>query len=188
MRALKAFADLVRTTSLACVHEKMGRIFRLQLQRSLTKFMFARMERLPSAMHDLNWCSALTATALNSVRPFCACATLASGVPLSCCRSNEVLRRTYGKDNRVLHTARLSQGFKVVAPSRTWQGADISSGGTKIGVTGAETEIEQGEATIMSKQKSCGVVGALPAGGFRSSAGGRGANLRPPWAFTPERH
>ncbi len=27
MRALKAFADLVRTTSLACVHEKMGRIF-----------------------------------------------------------------------------------------------------------------------------------------------------------------
>jgi hypothetical protein len=59
-----------------------------------------------------------------------------------------VLRRTYGKDNQVLHTAKLSQGFKVVAPSRTWQGAGISSGGTKIGVTGgetrSETEIEQG--------------------------------------------
>ncbi len=69
MRALKAFADLVRTTSLACIHEKMGRIFRLQLQRSLTKFMFARMERLPSAIYDMKWCSAISATALNSVRP-----------------------------------------------------------------------------------------------------------------------
>jgi hypothetical protein len=70
MRALKAaFADLVRTTSLACVHEKMGRIFRLQLQRGLTKFMFARMERLPSAICDMKWCGAIAATALNSVRP-----------------------------------------------------------------------------------------------------------------------
>jgi hypothetical protein len=65
--------------------------------------------------------------------------TLASGVPLSCCRSNEVLRRTYGKDNRVPHTAKLSQGFKVAPPSRTWQGAGISTRGTKIGVTGSET-------------------------------------------------
>ena len=55
------------------------------------------------------------------------------------CRSNEVLRRTYGKDDRVLHTAKLSQGSKVVPPSRTWQGAGISTGGTKIGVTGSET-------------------------------------------------
>src|SRR6266850_944194 len=49
MRALKAFSDLVRTTSLACVHEKMGSIFRLQLQRSLTKFMhfFFLMIRRP---------------------------------------------------------------------------------------------------------------------------------------------
>ena len=152
MRALKAFADLVRTTSLACVHEKMGRIFRPELPRSLTKFMFARMERLPSAMHDLNWCSALTATALNSVRPFCACATLASGVPLSCCRSNEVLRRTYGKDNRVLHTATLSQGFKVVPPSQTWQGAGISTGGTKIGVTGSETRTAKLRLTKVKQQ------------------------------------
>jgi hypothetical protein len=45
----------------------------------------------------------------------------------------------YGKDNRVLHTAKLSQGFKVGPPSRTWQGAGISTGGTKIGVTGSET-------------------------------------------------
>ena len=141
LRALKAFADLVRTTSLACVHEKIGRIFRLQLQRSLTKFMFARMERLPSAIYDMKCCSATTATALNSVRPVLnrSSATLACCVLFSCCRSNEVLRRTYGKDSRVLHTAKLSQGFKVVSPSRTWQGAGISTGGTKIGVTGSET-------------------------------------------------
>ena len=50
-----------------------------------------------------------------------------------------MLRRTYGKDNRVLHTAKLSQDFKVVSPSQTWQGAGISTGGTKIGVTGSET-------------------------------------------------
>jgi len=31
------------------------------------------MERLPIATHDLNWCSAYTATALNSIRPFCTC-------------------------------------------------------------------------------------------------------------------
>jgi hypothetical protein len=45
----------------------------------------------------------------------------------------------YGKDNRVLHTAKLSQSFKVVPPSRAWQGAGISTGGTKIGVTGSES-------------------------------------------------
>ncbi len=141
MRALQAFADLVRTTSLAYVHEKMGRIFRPQLQRSWTKFMFARMERLPSAIYNMKWCTAITATALNSVRPVLnlSSATLACCVLFSCCRSNEVLRRTYGKDNRVLHTAKLSQGFKVVSPSRTWQGAGISTGGAKIGVTGSET-------------------------------------------------
>jgi hypothetical protein len=33
----------------------------------------------------------------------------------------------------------------------------------------------------MSKQKNCGVCGGvLPASGVRSSAGGRGSNLRPP--------
>jgi hypothetical protein len=51
----------------------------------------------------------------------------------------------------------------VVSPSRAWQGAGISTGGTKIGVTGSETRtaklrFEQGEATVMSKQKNCGVV------------------------------
>jgi hypothetical protein len=141
MRALKVFADLMRTTSLAWVHEKMGRIFQPQLQRSLTKFMLARMGRLPSAIYDMKGCSGFTATALNSVRPALnlSSATLAPGVPLSCCRKQRVLRRTHGKDNRVLHTARVSQGFKVVSPSRTRQGAGISTGDTKIGVTGSET-------------------------------------------------
>ena len=85
MRALKAFADLVRTTSFG-VRKKMGRILRLQLQRSLTKFMFARMERLPSAIYDMKWCSAITATVLNSVRPVLtlSSATLANGVLFSC--------------------------------------------------------------------------------------------------------
>src|SRR6266853_4582212 len=93
--------------------------FRLQLQRNLTKFMFARMERLPSAIYDMKRYSALTATALNSVRPVLnlSSAALACCVLFLCCRSNEVLRRTYGKDNRVLHTAKLSQGFKVVSPA-----------------------------------------------------------------------
>ena len=72
-----------------------------------------------------------------------------------------MLRRTYGKDNRVLHTAKLSQRFKVGLASRTWQGAGISSGDTKIGVTDAETpgetEISM-EATIMSHQKGYRVV------------------------------
>ena len=109
--------------------------------RSLTKFIFARMERFPGAIYDMKWCRAITATALNSVRPVLnlSSATLACCVLFSCCGSSEVLRRTYGKDNRVLRTAKLSQAFKVVPPSRTWQGAGISTGGTKIGLTGSET-------------------------------------------------
>jgi hypothetical protein len=141
MRALKAFADLVRTTSLTCVHEKMGRIFRLQPQRSLTKFMLARMERLPSAIYDMKWCSAITGTVLNSIWPVLnlSTATLACGVLFSVVGAMKQFGGKYGKDNRVLHTAKLSQGFKVVSPSRTWQGAGISTGATKIGVTGSET-------------------------------------------------
>src|SRR5882724_7895192 len=109
--------------------------------RSLTKFIFARMERFPGAIYDMKWCRAITATALNSVRPVLnlSSATLACCVLFSCCGSSEVLRRTYGKDNRVLRTAKLSQGFKVGFLSRTWQGAGISNGGTKVGVTGSET-------------------------------------------------
>jgi hypothetical protein len=57
------------------------------------------------------------------------------------CLSNKLRRRTYGKDNRVLHTAKLSQEFKVAPPSRTWQSAGISTGRTKIGVTGPEMRI-----------------------------------------------
>jgi hypothetical protein len=37
--------------------------------RRLKEVLFARIERVPSAMHDLNWCGAYTATALNSVGP-----------------------------------------------------------------------------------------------------------------------
>src|ERR1700719_286420 len=86
-------------------------------------------------------------------------ATLASGVLLSCCRSNEVLRRTYGKNNRVLHTAKVSQGFKVVPPSRTWQGAGISTCRTKISVTAPETR--------MAKPRLAGLVrSALTMSGY----------------------
>jgi hypothetical protein len=74
---------------------------------------------------------------------------------------------TYGKDSRVLHTAKLSQGFKVVSPGRTWQGAGISTTGTKIRVTGsemrmAEAEVEQDEATIPSNQEICELVVGVP--------------------------
>jgi hypothetical protein len=47
----------------------------------------------------------------------------------------------YGKDNRILYSAKFSQGFKVVADKRTWQAAGVSGGGTKIRVRqGAETQ------------------------------------------------
>jgi hypothetical protein len=79
-----------------------------------------------------------------------------------------VLRRKYGKDNRVLHTAKLSHSFKVGPPAEPWQGAGISTGSTKIGVTGSETrmretELEHSEAVTSSNQEICGVVVAHPA-------------------------
>jgi hypothetical protein len=47
----------------------------------------------------------------------------------------------YGKDNRILYSAKFSQGFKVVAAKRTWQAAGVSGGGTKIRVRqGAEAQ------------------------------------------------
>ena len=42
----------------------------------------------------------------------------------------------YGKNNRILSSAKFSQGFKVVAAKRTRQGAGVSNGGTTIRVTG----------------------------------------------------
>jgi hypothetical protein len=47
----------------------------------------------------------------------------------------------YGKNNRILYSAKFSQGFKVVAAKRTRQGAGVSNDGTKIRVTGAENPI-----------------------------------------------
>jgi hypothetical protein len=41
----------------------------------------------------------------------------------------------YGKDNRILYSAKLSQGFKGVAANRTRQAAGVYSGGPKIRVT-----------------------------------------------------
>jgi hypothetical protein len=95
------------------------------------------------------------------------------------CRSNEVLRRTYGKDDRVLHTAKLSRGFKVVP------GAGISTGGTKIGVTGSETRTAKLRLSNVGNNqeqaeelRSCG--GVLPASGFRSSKGAKKVSQRKP--------
>jgi hypothetical protein len=98
------------------------------------------MERPPGAIHACSSAvvhcngSQFRSAVLHLFRPLwhLACLCHVGG-------SNEVLRRTYGKDNRVLHTAKLSQGFKVVPPSRTWQGVGVSTGGTKIGVTAPET-------------------------------------------------
>jgi len=135
------------------------------------------MERLPSAMHDLNWWSAYTATSLIPFGRFASWPLWHLACLCHVAGSNEVLRRTYGKDNRVPHTAKFSQGFEVVSPRRAWQGAGISTGGTKIGVTGAEapgeTEIEQGSNNHEPSEdvQSCGGVCAID--GFCSSTGGQ---------------
>jgi hypothetical protein len=42
----------------------------------------------------------------------------------------------YGKNNRILYSAKFSQGFKVVAAKRTRQAAGVFNGGTKIRMTG----------------------------------------------------
>jgi hypothetical protein len=72
--------------------------------------------------------------------------------------STGVFRRIYGKDNRVLHTAELSQSLKVGTHSRARQGAGIFTGSTKIGVTGfatlhGEAEIEPSEAATRVVRK-----------------------------------
>jgi hypothetical protein len=54
--------------------------------------------------------------------------------------------------------------------SRTWQGAGIFAGSTKIGVTDSETRgetnIEHGQAMAPSDQKICEVVLVGPTSGF----------------------
>jgi hypothetical protein len=92
--------------------------------------------------------------------------------------STGVLRRIYGKDNRVLHTAELSQSLKVGTHSRTRQGAGISTGSTKIGVTGSatlhgEAEIEPSEAATPGSQEICEAVLVRPANGSRHTGGRR---------------
>jgi hypothetical protein len=47
----------------------------------------------------------------------------------------------YGKDNRILYSAKFSQSFKVVAPERARQGAGVYNSGTKIRVTGRENPL-----------------------------------------------
>jgi hypothetical protein len=54
----------------------------------------------------------------------------------------------YGKDNRILYSAKLSQGFKVVAAERTRQAAGVSGGGPKIRVT-ARKELREVELSVM---------------------------------------
>jgi hypothetical protein len=93
--------------------------------------------------------------------------------------STEVLRRIYGKDNRVLHTAELSQSLKVGTHSRTRQGAGISTGSTKIGVIGSatlhgEAEIEPGEAATPRSQEICDVVLVRPVMAFDIQEGADG--------------
>jgi hypothetical protein len=41
----------------------------------------------------------------------------------------------YGKNNRILCSAKISQGCKVVAAKWTRQAAGVSGGGTKVRVT-----------------------------------------------------
>jgi hypothetical protein len=47
----------------------------------------------------------------------------------------------YGKDNRILYSAKFLQGFKAVAAKGTWQAAGVSGGGAKVRVKqGAEIQ------------------------------------------------
>jgi hypothetical protein len=51
----------------------------------------------------------------------------------------------YGKDNRILYSANLLQGFKMAAAKRTWQAAGVSDGSSKIRVIqGVETQWQYG--------------------------------------------
>jgi hypothetical protein len=50
-------------------------------------------------------------------------------------RREGIFRRKYGKDNRVLRSAKSSQSFKVVPSIRPWQAAGVSGDSAKIRVT-----------------------------------------------------
>jgi hypothetical protein len=59
-----------------------------------------------------------------------------------------MFRRMYGKDNRILYSPKLSQGFKVVAAKRTRQAGGISGGSAKIRMT-ARKELREVELCVM---------------------------------------
>jgi hypothetical protein len=68
----------------------------------------------------------------------------------------------YGKNNRILYSAKFPQGFKLVAPKRTRQGAGVPNGGTTIRVTGLGNPMPktivrpQGAATLTSlRHRGC---------------------------------
>ncbi len=70
----------------------------------------------------------------------------------------------YGKNNRILYTAKFSQGFKVVAAKRTRQGAGVSNGGTKIRVTGrGNPNGEDVSCGLKARrnQRACGIADAM---------------------------
>ena len=65
----------------------------------------------------------------------------------------------YGKDNRVLYSAKFSQGFEVVSAEPNWEGARFSTSRTKIGVTWNETHrrsrIALAESAVHLQQMTC---------------------------------
>ena len=71
-----------------------------------------------------------------TVRPLLVRTALAGGVHFPVATKQRALRRMYGKVNRILYSAKISQSCKVVAAERTRQGAGVFSGGTKVRVTG----------------------------------------------------
>jgi hypothetical protein len=110
-------------------------------------------------------------------------ALLVFGVLFPLSQAQGVLRRIYGKDNRVLHTAELSQSLKVGTHSRTRQGAGISTGSTKIGVIGSatlhgEAEIEPGEAATPGSQEICEALQVRLANGSRHTGGRRWFSMK----------
>jgi hypothetical protein len=85
----------------------------------------------------------------------------------------------YGKDNRILCSAKLSQDFKVVSAKPTRQGAGVPGGGSKIGVKGCETHAGNMRTTTFDASMTFQtLLTALMSGcGMPGHRGSSGSNL-----------
>ena|ERR1700732_2044106 len=59
-----------------------------------------------------------------------------------------IFRRTYGKDNRILYSAKFSQSFEVAPTMPPWQAGGVSGGSAKIRVT-ARKQLREVELCVI---------------------------------------